>query len=152
MNSPLEKKSVRHLLVIIDAQGKRTYNLEASMYSIGRDESNAIVLKSDRISRQHAILLRMPLPGGKGYQYKIQDGNLQGKRSINGITVNGKAVQSAELKSGDMIVIGGVVQAAYYVKNLSDHELAEYCKKPEFRSLKGPITNQEQTVVMLEDN
>lgn len=151
MSSP-QQKTIRHLLVIIDEQGKRTYNLEASMYSVGRDGSNAIVLKSDKISRQHAILLRMPHPESKGYRYKIQDGNLEGKRSINGITVNGQSVTSVELKSGDMIVFGGVVQAAYYIKNLSDRELQDYTKQPEFRSLKGPITNKEETIVMMEED
>ncbi len=121
------------------------------MYSIGRDESNAIVLKSDKISRQHAMLIRMPLPEGKGYRYKIQDGNLEGKKSVNGITVNGKQVDSAELKNGDMIVFGGVVQAAYYLKNLTDRELADYSKQPEYKSLKGRITDPEKTVVMVDE-
>ncbi|MCS6959933.1 MAG: FHA domain-containing protein [Pseudanabaenaceae cyanobacterium SKYGB_i_bin29] len=151
MNSS-EQKTPRHLLVIIDHQGKRTYNLQASMYSIGRDESNAIVLKSDKISRQHAMLIRMPLPDGKGYRYKIQDGNLEGKKSVNGITVNGKQVDSAELKNGDMIVFGGVAQAAYYLKNLTDRELADYSKQPEYKSLKGKITDPEKTVAMLDDD
>jgi pSer/pThr/pTyr-binding forkhead associated (FHA) protein len=141
------QKIQRHLLVIIDGQGKRTYNLQASTYSIGRDDANSIVLKSEKISRQHALLLRTPLPGGKGYRYKIQDGNIDGKRSANGITVNGQQVFTADLNSGDMIVFGGVVQAAYLIKNLTDQELADYTKQPEFRSLKGRITNPEQTVV-----
>jgi pSer/pThr/pTyr-binding forkhead associated (FHA) protein len=141
------QKSARHLLVIIDGQGKRTYNLQASTYSIGRDDANSIVLKSEKISRQHALLLRTPLPGGKGYRYKIQDGNIDGKRSANGITVNGQQVFTADLNSGDMIVFGGVVQAAYLIKHLTDQELEDYTKQPEFRSLKGRITNPEQTVV-----
>ncbi len=142
------QKSTRHLLVIIDSQGKRTYNLQASTYSIGRDEANSIVLKSDKISRQHAMLLRTPMPGGKGYRYKLQDGNIDGKKSINGIAVNGQQVSVADLNSGDMIVFGGVVQAAYYIKNLTDQELSDYSKQPEFRSLKGRITNPDQTVVV----
>ncbi len=146
MNSSLQR-SPRHLLVIIDKQGKRTYNLQASTYSIGRDDANSIVLKSEKISRQHALLLRTPLPGGKGYRYKIQDGNIDGKRSANGITVNGQQVFTADLNSGDMIVFGGVVQAAYLIKHLTDQELEDYTKQPEFRSLKGRITNPEQTVV-----
>ncbi len=146
MNSSAQK-SARHLLVIIDKQGKRTYNLQASTYSIGRDDANSIVLKSEKISRQHALLLRTPLPGGKGYRYKIQDGNIDGKRSANGITVNGQQVFTADLNSGDMIVFGGVVQAAYLIKHLTDQELEDYTKQPEFRSLKGRITNPEQTVV-----
>ncbi len=146
MNSSLQR-SPRHLLVIIDGQGKRTYYLQASTYSIGRDDANSIVLKSEKISRQHALLLRTPLPGGKGYRYKIQDGNIDGKRSANGITVNGQQVFTADLNSGDMIVFGGVVQAAYLIKNLTDQELEDYTQQPEFRSLKGRITNPEQTVV-----
>jgi pSer/pThr/pTyr-binding forkhead associated (FHA) protein len=106
------------------------------------------VLKSDKISRQHAMLLRTPMPGGKGYRYKLQDGNIDGKKSINGIAVNGQQVSVADLNSGDMIVFGGVVQAAYYIKNLTDQELSDYSKQPEFRSLKGRITNPDQTVVV----
>lgn len=147
MNSSTPK-SIRHLLVIIDQQGKRTYNLQGSTYSIGRDVANSIVLKSDKISRQHAMLLRTPLPGGKGYRYKLQDGNIDGKKSINGITVNGQTVSVADLNSGDMIVFGGVVQAVYHVKNLTDQELADYSKQPESRGLKARVTNPDQTEVI----
>jgi pSer/pThr/pTyr-binding forkhead associated (FHA) protein len=77
----------RHVLVINDGQ-RRAYALEAAAYSIGRDPSNAIVLKSESISRQHALLLRVPAPGKLKYQYRLIDGNSLGKVSANGLFVN----------------------------------------------------------------
>lgn len=80
----------RHLLIVHDDDGSRAIALEAATYSIGRDPSNAIVLKSKTVSRRHAILLRLPNPATKGYRYRLIDGDAQGNRSANGTRVNGQ--------------------------------------------------------------
>ena len=49
------------------------------------------------------------------------DGNLQGKRSANGIFVNEKQRLSHELQSGDVITFGGKVKATYLTNNLPDN-------------------------------
>lgn len=108
-----EKKPIQHWLLIEDNQGQRTVILEATTCTIGRDSTNSIVLHSMLVSRQHAILLRMTTPGTDTHFFRLIDGNLQGKRSTNGIAVNDQVCFSHDLKHGDLIVFGGNVNARY---------------------------------------
>jgi pSer/pThr/pTyr-binding forkhead associated (FHA) protein len=141
-----ERKQVRHVMVIEDNQGRRTISLEAATYSLGRDPTNAIILHSSFVSRQHAILLRVPMPGSSTYLFRIIDGNLQGKRSTNGITVNGQNCYSHDLNHGDIIVFSSDVTAGYYVSaNLSNEEFARYTEKVDFRSVKSEAVDPFQT-------
>jgi len=120
---------LKHLLVIEDLRGKRTILLESTTCSLGRDLTNSVVLHSKLASRQHAILLRVTSPETTTYLFRLIDGNLQGKRSTNGLTVNGKRCFSHDLKHGDVIVFGGDVKVRYYTSsNLADIELLAYCE------------------------
>lgn len=107
-------QQINHLLVIEDDLGKRTIALEAATFSIGRDLSNSIVLHSHLASRQHAILMRVTMPETTTYLFRIIDGNLQGKRSRNGLIINGSRCFFHDLKHGDVIMFGGNVKARYY--------------------------------------
>ena len=115
----LEKESqqIQHLLLIEDKQGKRTLKLEDATYSMGRDSTNSIVLHSKLVSRQHAILLRISIPETANYLFRLIDGNLQGNRSTNGLTVNGQRCFSHDLKHGDAIVFGSDVKVKYYANS-----------------------------------
>lgn len=125
-----ERQQVRHLLVIKDDGGRRTVPLEAATYSLGRHASNSIVCHSPHVSRQHALLLRMTDPETGNFFFRIVDGNLQGKRSINGVTVNGKRCASHNLKHGDLIVLGGDIKARYHViSNVSDTGFRRYSEE-----------------------
>jgi len=122
-----ETQKFRHLLVIEDQLGRRTVNLQASTYTIGRHPSNKIVLKSAMVSRQHAVLLRVCDPSTGQYFFRLIDGDLQGKRSVNGITVNGMPCQSRILQHRDLIIFGGEVRARYHcLSNLSDSGFNRY--------------------------
>ncbi|MEN9224754.1 MAG: FHA domain-containing protein [Thermostichus sp. HHBFW_bins_43] len=141
-----QRRQVRHVLVVEDTKGRRTISLEAATYSIGRDPASAILLNSNFVSRQHAILLRMPGPRGKGYQFRIIDGNLEGKRSTNGITVNGHRVQAHDLAHGDIIIFSSDVTAGYYASaNLTDEEFDRYTERVDFRSVKAEISDPHRT-------
>jgi len=109
-----EQHQIYHYLVISDGQGKRVIPLESSTYSIGRDPNNSIPLKSRWVSRQHAILLRVTLPDSNNYLFRIIDGDLQGKRSTNGLLINGRSQISYDLKHGDVINFGKDIEAHYY--------------------------------------
>jgi hypothetical protein len=65
---------------------------------IGRGISAELHLDESSVSRRHAILV--PRPSGA----RILD-----DRSSNGTFVNGRRVQQADLRNGDVIVIGRVV-------------------------------------------
>ncbi|MEN9204113.1 MAG: FHA domain-containing protein [Thermostichus sp. DG_1_6_bins_120] len=141
-----QRRQIRHVLVVEDTKGRRTFSLEAATYSIGRDPVSAIVLNSNFVSRQHALLLRVPGPQGKGYRFRILDGNLEGKPSTNGLTVNGQRCHSHDLVHGDLIVFSSDVTAGYYTSaNLTDEEFARYTERVDFRRAKMEISDPYQT-------
>lgn len=134
MKSPEEQ--IRHLLVIQDKNGRRTIPLEAGTYSIGRHPSNTIVLNSRMVSRQHAVLLRVSDPQTGNFFFRLLDGDLQGKRSANGLKVNGKTCHSHILKHRDLIIFGGDVRARYHaISNLSDTGFSRYTQEAQFANL-----------------
>jgi diguanylate cyclase (GGDEF)-like protein len=121
-----ELDKIRHLLVIQDFQGQHTIPLQETTYSLGRDSRNSIVLNAPSVSRQHALLLRVTVPETQQYRFRIVDGNLKGKRSTNGLFVNGIPCSSQDLKHGDLIEFGNQAQATYYaISQLSDREFSE---------------------------
>lgn len=128
-----ESNQLDHLLAIEDKQGKRIVTLEAATCSIGRDSSNSIVLYSHLVSRQHAILLRVTTPGTDRHIFRIVDGNLQGKRSTNGLIINGKRCFARDLIHGDEIVFGTDVKVKYCVTSdrLDENLIWDNIKKAE---------------------
>ncbi len=142
------EQQIQHLLVIEDKQGKRIIKLEDSTCSIGRDSTNAIVLHSKLVSRQHAILLRIAIPEIASYLFRLIDGNLQGDRSTNGVIINDQRCFSHDLKHGDVIVFGGDVKAIYYASsNLSDIELVTSSKADELSDFLSNLNDPFQTLV-----
>jgi len=145
-----EMPKYRHLLVIQDQAGRRTLNLQASTYTIGRHPSNKIVLKSPMISRQHAVLLRVYDPSTGHFFFRLIDGDLQGKRSVNGLTVNGVPCQSHVLQHGDLIIFGGDVRARYHaVANVSDSGFNRYTQALESASIPdGHLPNPAEAALL----
>ena len=110
--------SQKHQLIIKDKKRELTINLKSNTYSIGRDTNNPIVLNSPKISRCHATLLRIAMSGTDSYYFRIIDGDLNGRRSKNGIKVNGKKCLSYDLEDGDVIDFCDDITATYYVDNM----------------------------------
>jgi pSer/pThr/pTyr-binding forkhead associated (FHA) protein len=143
-----EQKKAFHILTLKDASGTRSVALDAATVSIGRDPNNTIVLTSKAVSRQHAILLRLPLPGG-GYRYRLLDGNSAGKPSTNGIIVNGKRCSTHDLNPGDALLFGGQVKASYQVLPADQAKYAKYMNVDalDFHSIKIEPTNSKATYI-----
>jgi hypothetical protein len=72
--------------------------LSGDAVHIGRGLSAELRLDDNSVSRRHAILV--PRPSGA---------SILDDRSANGTFVNGRRVQQAELRGGDVIVLGRVV-------------------------------------------
>lgn len=107
---------MKHLLCIEDDTGKRIVELQTASSSIGRDPDNSIVINSREISRQHAVLLRVPQTDeANEHQFQIIDGNLQGEPSTNGLLINGVPRFSHDLRHGDEIIFSRTVDAHYFV-------------------------------------
>ena len=83
------------LIILPKGQSVRQINIKGSTTTIGRQEGNALVLNSDRISRLHAVI------EWDGDHYSVTDNG-----STNGTFVNGKRVQRQTLRNGDMLSIG----------------------------------------------
>jgi pSer/pThr/pTyr-binding forkhead associated (FHA) protein len=143
-----------HVLIIYDQPEPRQFLLKSATYSIGRDKHNSIVIPNRGISRQHALMLRMPLPEQRGYRYRIIDGNASGKASLNGISVNEVACSNHDLVPGDRILIGGLVQIEYQVLSIpTNGKYFDYLKiqDPAYQSIKTKSVNPSETFVNLEE-
>ncbi len=106
---------VRYLLVIADQKSRRIVPLTDNTYSIGRDPHSNILLYDRQVSRHHATLLKINDIKHDQPCYRIIDGNLKGKKSTNGIAVNGKYCLSHDLAPGDLIRFGNQSQANYHI-------------------------------------
>jgi pSer/pThr/pTyr-binding forkhead associated (FHA) protein len=105
-----------HTLLITDSKGSRRLILAGLKYTIGRDVNNDIQLHSKFVSRQHAILLRVPGNVVGNYLYRVVDGDLAGKPSVNGVIINGhNKVTSYELSHGDTITLAPDAQLTYLI-------------------------------------
>jgi pSer/pThr/pTyr-binding forkhead associated (FHA) protein len=142
----------RHVLIINDGKGRHAIALEAAAYSVGRDSVNAIVLDFETVSRQHAILLRVPIPGTNSYKYRLVDGNAEGQPSTNGIFVNGQRCTTHELMNGDMIGFGRKIKASYMSVAMAEGEFLKYLESIEFQSIKFKQADPKATLVGAEVN
>lgn len=149
-----EKQQIRHLLVIEDRQGKRKIALQNETYSLGRATSNSIVLNDPSISRQHAFILRIPIAEKNCHIFRIIDGNLNGKKSSNGIHVNQKKCSTWNLKHGDTIKFSKEVTIKYYsLSQISDAEFFEFCaSEASISAFFADSSNSFDTLVTGEDD
>jgi pSer/pThr/pTyr-binding forkhead associated (FHA) protein len=85
-------------LQIDGADGPRLISLHDPMVYVGRSFTAGLRLDDHSISRRHAIFVRRA-----GRTRLLDD------RSLNGIFVNGRRTEEAELADGDVIVLGSVV-------------------------------------------
>jgi len=105
-----------HTLLITDTKGTRKIALKELKYTIGRDISNNISINSKYVSRQHAVLLRVPGNITGTHLYRIIDGDLAGKPSVNGVVINGNSkIGYYELSHGDIISLAPDAQITYLV-------------------------------------
>lgn len=136
----------RHVL-IVNSDERRAYALEAAAYSVGRDATNAIVLDFETVSRQHALFLRVPNPITHRYEYRVIDGNTEGKPSANGLFINGKQIKSQTLKNGDSIEFGQHVKVAYLTLSMGEAEFVHYLESISYQSLKSELVDTKATMV-----
>jgi len=111
---PEPKPAVRYrpALLLEDELGQREIPLTENLCTVGRDPRCTIRIHSQFVSRVHGTLVCLPQPDGS-YAYQVVDGTLEGKRSTNGILVNGHKQESWELKAGDRLDFGPNVHAIY---------------------------------------
>lgn len=101
-----------HILIVEDEDGRRSLPLFEASYSLGREETCDIHLKSPFVSRHHAMLYRKLREDGSSY-YRIVDGDNRGRPSSNGLVVNGNKASEHDLRHNDELVFGNGVFAIY---------------------------------------
>jgi len=99
----MQTKNIFPRLQYFENGKKVTYTVNRPETVIGRDNDNDLILKSDSVSRHHAML------NFKGNGFEIQD-----LGSTNKVIVNGAFVERALLNNGDIIGLGEVI-IYYYV-------------------------------------
>ncbi len=146
-----ECRKLRHLIIIKDREGRRAIPLEMASYSIGRSDSNSIVLYSPCISRQHATILRIPNPDNELTRFRIIDGSLNGTKSTNGLYINDNKSFSHDLQHRDVIQFGDEVTIQYYVlSNLSDADFKKFCQVDDLAGiLNNPTHNYDTRKIAL---
>ncbi len=105
----------QHILVLEDANQRRTIILDDQQYSIGRHSGTNIQIQSRQASRHHATLMRKTNSKTNEECFWIIDGDLEGNKSQNGVFVNGEKRLIHELKNGDLINFGCNINASYHV-------------------------------------
>jgi pSer/pThr/pTyr-binding forkhead associated (FHA) protein len=85
-------------LVVDDDGYQQLLELTQPITRIGRSFAATLQIEDPSISRRHAIVVQ------RRETVRILD-----DRSLNGIVVNGRRVAEAELRDGDVIVLGRVV-------------------------------------------
>ncbi|NJK29969.1 MAG: EAL domain-containing protein [Acaryochloris sp. SU_5_25] len=115
-------------ILAIELEGeKQLLSLEEATYTIGRHPANEIVLDHPTVSRHHAFLLRICDVNTKGHSFRIVDGDLNGKRSHNGLWVNKKQCFVHDLKDHDVISFGENIRATYFsTDNLSNPKISTH--------------------------
>lgn len=142
-------KRTRHLLVIDEGNDHRLIELKASSYFVGRDPTNAIVLQSKDVSRQHAIFLRLTSTDPNEYGFLLIDGNLQGTASSNGTKVNGDPCLSTRLCHGDQVRFGYHARAKYLIlPSLTNQEFDDYCAEGQYEDLLSEVQNPRGTIIV----
>lgn len=110
-----EPQQFHHILVINDSKGRRIVSLENSNYTLGRDSQSDIVIYDYQVSRVHATLIRKADRKNEVFYYRIIDGELKGKKSTNGLIINGNNCTCHELKHSDIIQFSCDSKANYYI-------------------------------------
>jgi len=103
MGSAVEKNQEPSLfpsLEQLSGVGKgRVYYLDQSRITIGRAETNHVVVVDDSVSREHAVIEK-----GDDGAFVVFD-----NQSRNGILVNGKKVEASVIEGNDQVSIGTVL-------------------------------------------
>lgn len=89
----------RGRLVPTNESAMPPFNLKSDRISIGRGDENDLIIRHESVSRNHAEIHADPRTGGLA----ITDLN-----SLNHVYVNGKRVQTEQLKDRDLVTLGRV--------------------------------------------
>ncbi len=103
-----------HILRIEAPIGPIIINLERDYYPLGRGSKHSIIIQDKEVSRHHATLIRETQERSSESIFWIYDGDLNGKKSTNGLIINREYCTRHLLKPKDEIVLGKNVKLTYH--------------------------------------
>ncbi|PHV61455.1 EAL domain-containing protein [Cyanobacterium aponinum] len=131
---------IKHILAVECGSWKKTFFLDKDNYSIGRNSTNTFFCHHRVISRNHAHIIKVNYQSLVDSEqsenvFWLMDGDFFGRRSTNGIYVNGKKCFCAKLNPGDIIFFGGIdVKAKYDIVNLQSKTFYSIAS-PDYKSI-----------------
>ena len=116
MSSNFASIQIERSILVLDFLGiRKNISLNTNYFSIGRHPQCSLVLDSKVVSRHHATIVWVKDKNSRrneGY-YWLVDGDGRGRRSRNGVYVNGKKISSHRLVCGDVISIDSDSELIY---------------------------------------
>ena len=107
MSSNFISSSIERSVLIIDFLGvRKNISLNSYYFSIGRHSQCSLTIDNKLVSRHHATIVWVKNRDdrNKGF-YWIIDGDGKGKKSKNGVYVNGNKIAKHKLICGDEISV-----------------------------------------------
>ncbi|MGF1489951.1 MAG: FHA domain-containing protein [Prochloraceae cyanobacterium] len=146
-----------HLLAIDLEEKRQTIELTKDIYTIGRSPQCSIFIDYQIISRHHATLIRTKNKDDRLFGYSILDGNLNGKKSLNGIFVNGTYQLSCQLKDGDIILFDNCIMSEvpikikYFVVAINEADSSLNLDRNETSEIRLKKENYKETILKVRD-
>jgi len=100
-------RSIERSILVFDFLGvRKNISLNTCYFSIGRHPQCSLTIEKKVVSRHHATIvwIKNKDDRNKGC-YWILDGDGKGKKSKNGVYVNGKKISKHQLICGDLISV-----------------------------------------------
>lgn len=118
-----------HILILESLFESQIIELKLSHYTLGRSQKNSLYIEDLEVSRHHATIVQESLNSSQ-IQYRIYDGKINGKKSTNGLIVNGQYCSERLLKPKDSILLGKNVRLSYHQLSTKAFQLIKKLAKP----------------------
>lgn len=115
-----------HHLLLLNYSEVRVVLLESRLMVLGLDPSQDIDVVSEKVSSDHATLLRVPSLEPQKFSYRLIDGGPNVNRCQTGIQINGKSAYMHLLEHGDMITLSAALTGLYLKVELKNADFTKY--------------------------
>ncbi|MFC1591937.1 GGDEF domain-containing protein, partial [Thermodesulfobacteriota bacterium] len=137
------RKSCASLIIVRGTELGKQFIIRRSRLSIGRTARADIVVKDERISREHARIQAVYLSREQRRVYRVFDLD-----STNHVYVNGEQVRECTLKNGDKVQLGDTILKFEIQDEIDARFHAEIRHKIDYDALTGLLTYDSFTAAL----